>query len=129
MLFRMLADFVVVLHLAFIVFAVLGGLLAFKWRRVVWFHLPAVTWAALIEFANWSCPLTPLENWLRRRSGETGYQSGFIEHYLLPALYPDALPRRLQITLGLLVLGVNLAVYWGLWRRTRSGCNQIAPSR
>src|SRR5262249_53868842 len=86
MIYRALADIVVVLHMAFVLFAALGALLAFKWRRVAWFHIPAALWAALIEFAGWVCPLTPLENWLRRRGGEAGYQTGFIEHYLLPLI-------------------------------------------
>ena len=115
--YRVLADLVVVLHLAFVLFAVLGGLLARRWQRCAWLHVPAALWAALIEFRGWACPLTPLENWLRRRGGAAGYQSSFIEHYLLPLLYPTALTRRLQIALGLLVLGVNLAVYWCVWRR------------
>jgi len=117
MIYRALADLVVVLHMAFIVFATLGALLAFKWRRVVWFHIPAALWAALVELAGWSCPLTPIENWLRRRGGEAGYRTGFIERYLLPLIYPAPLPRGLHVVLGLLVMGVNLAIYWRLWRR------------
>jgi hypothetical protein len=116
--YRVLADLVVVLHLAFVLFAMLGGLLVRTWPRCAWLHVPAVLWAALIEFQGWVCPLTPLENWLHRRGGATGYQSSFIEHYLLSLLYPTVLTRRLQITLGLLVLGVNLAAYWWVWRRT-----------
>jgi hypothetical protein len=117
MIYRALADFVVSLHLAFALFAALGGLLAFRWRRVVWLHIPVVLWAALIEFVNWECPLTPLENWFRRRGGEAGYQTSFVERYLLPAIYPAEFSRSLHVALGILVLSVNLLIYWRLWRR------------
>jgi hypothetical protein len=118
MIYRALADFVVLIHMAFVLFVAIGGLLVFKWRRVAWFHIPAALWGALIEFAGWVCPLTPLENWLRRRGGEAGYQTGFIEHYLLPLIYPAPLSRNLQVVLGLLVLGFNLAIYWRIWRHS-----------
>ncbi|HEY9430265.1 MAG TPA: DUF2784 domain-containing protein [Blastocatellia bacterium] len=120
MIYRALADFVLLLHMAFVLFAALGGVLAFKWRRVAWFHIPAALWAALIEFVGWECPLTPLENWLRRKGGEAGYQTGFIERYLLPLIYPAPVSRTLHVVLGLLVLCVNLAIYWRLWRRSAS---------
>ena len=119
MIYGVLADLVVVVHLLFVAFAVLGGLLVLKWPRVAWFHLPAALWAALIEFANWPCPLTPLENRLRHLAGGAGYETGFIEHYLLPLLYPPGLSRGLQIGLGILVLMVNLAVYGWLFGRLR----------
>ena len=119
MIYGVLADLVVVVHLLFVAFAVLGGLLVLKWPRVAWFHLPAALWAALIEFANWPCPLTPLENRLRHLAGGAGYETGFIEHYLLPLLYPPGLSRGLQIGLGILVLMVNLAVYGWLVGRLR----------
>ncbi len=121
MLYRLLADLVVVVHFAFILFVVLGGLLAFRWRRCVWFHLPAVLWAMLIEFAGWVCPLTPLENWLRRRSGATGYGESFIEHYVIPLLYPDMLTRGWQISLGLFVLVLNLGIYGWMMARYAKG--------
>jgi len=114
MIYRALADIVVALHLAFIVFAAMGGILVFRWRRVAWFHAPAAMWAALIEFAGWECPLTPLENWFRRLGGEAGYQTSFIDRYLLPIIYPATPSRGLHIFLGLLVLAVNLAIYWRL---------------
>lgn len=120
MIYRALADFVLLLHMAFVLFAALGGVLAFKWRRVTWFHIPAALWATLIELIGWECPLTPLENWLRRKGGEAGYQTGFIERYLLPLIYPAPFPRTLHVVLGLLVLGVNLAIYWSLWRHSAS---------
>lgn len=109
--YRTLADLVVILHLLFVAFAVGGGLLVLRWRRLAWAHIPAAVWAALIEFAGWVCPLTPLENWLRRLGGAGGYAGGFVEHYILPILYPSGLTRHVQIVLGLLVLAINAAVY------------------
>lgn len=102
MSYWLLANILLLLHLAFILFVVAGGLLMAWKPKLVWLHLPAVVWGALIEFMGWVCPLTPLENHFRRLSGESGYQSGFIEHYLLPLIYPDTLtPQR------------NL--FWGVW--------------
>jgi len=120
MIYRALADFVLLLHMAFVLFAALGGVLVFKWRRVAWFHVPAALWAALIELVGWVCPLTPLENWLRRQGGEAGYQTGFLERYLLPLIYPAPFSRSLHVVLGLLVMCVNLAIYCWIWRRSAS---------
>ncbi len=117
MLFALLADAVVVVHAAFVVFAVAGGLLVLRWPRLGWAHLPAAAWAALIEFRGWICPLTPLENRLRRAAGGTGYETGFVEHYLTPVLYPEGLTRSHQVVLGFAVLAINLAVYLLLARR------------
>lgn len=119
MLFSFLADLVVVLHFAFILFAVFGGLLCLWRRGISWVHIPIALWAALIEFFGWICPLTPLENWLRLRAGEEAYGVRFVERYLLPLIYPAVLTRRLQITLGCLVVILNLAVYLMLWFRTK----------
>jgi hypothetical protein len=120
MAYRILADAVLVTHLAFIIFVVAGGLLVLRWRGVVWLHLPAVAWGALIQFMGWICPLTPLEVWARSRAGETGYSGGFVEHYLLPVVYPEALTRDVQIALGGLVLIVNVLVYaWIVGRGIR----------
>jgi hypothetical protein len=116
MLFRAVADLVVLIHLAFIVFVVLGGMLARRWRWIPWLHLPAVLWSALLEFCGWICPLTPLENWLRLAGGASEYSGGFVEQYVLPIVYPATLPRAAQVTLGLLVCFVNAAVYLRLWR-------------
>ena len=117
MAYRILADTVLVIHLGFILFVVAGGLLV-PWRRgIAWVHLPAAAWGALIEFMGWICPLTPLELWARSRAGATGSTGGFIEHYLLPVVYPSALTREVQILLGALVLIVNLAVYAWIVRR------------
>jgi Protein of Unknown function (DUF2784) len=118
--YPLLADLIVLGHVAFVVFAVLGGLLALRWHRFVWIHLPAVIWAAIVELFGWVCPLTPLENWLRSRGGQTVYPSDFIAHYILPLLYPEELTREVQITLGVFVLVINVAIYiWVLRRRRR----------
>ena len=117
--YRVLADALLVLHLAFVAFALLGGLLAWRWRWMPWLHLPALAWGAIVEFSGWICPLTPLENALRRAGGAAGYDAGFIEHYLLPLLYPAALTRETQWLLGRGLLLVNVVVYLLLWTRRR----------
>jgi hypothetical protein len=118
----LLADLVVGLHLAFVLFVVLGGLLALRWPRIAWLHLPAVAWGALIEWRGWICPLTPLEMGLRRRAGEAGYEGGFLDHYLIPLLYPPGLTRELQLGLAVGVVLLNAVVYAVvLRRRGRSG--------
>jgi len=119
MLYGVLADLVVILHLAFVVFVLFGGLLALRWRRVRWLHLPAVAWGAAVEFGGWICPLTPLEIWLRMQGGESGYSSDFIEHYILPLLYPADLTREVQIVLGAMVVAINLAIYGWAWLISR----------
>ena len=120
MLYRHLADLVLVLHLAFVVFAVLGALLVLRWQRLAWIHAPVALWAAMVEFTGWICPLTPLEHWLRLKSGIPVQKLGFVEQYLLPVLYPTPLTRPMQIVLGAIVLGVNVLVYaWILRRRIR----------
>ena len=115
--YRILADLVVGLHALFVVFVVAGGLLALRWPWVAAVHLPAAVWGALIEFQGWVCPLTPLEKSLRAAAGQAGYQGGFIEHYLLPVLYPAGLTRNVQLILGSLVIVVNLLIYGVLVRR------------
>jgi len=119
--YRLLAELVVLLHLGFILFAVLGGLLALRWRTIVWAHGPAVVWAALIEFRGWLCPLTPVEQRLREAGGATPYDTGFIEHYLLPVIYPAGLTRETQVVLGVALLALNVGVYaivFTRWRRS-----------
>lgn len=111
MSYATLADATLVLHLAFIAFIVLGGLLVARWPRTAWLHVPAAVWGVLIEIGGWICPLTPLENWLRLRAGEQGYSGSFVEHYLLPVIYPDGLTRDVQLVLAGLVLAVNVTVY------------------
>jgi hypothetical protein len=113
---NLLADFVVVLHFAFVLFVVLGGLLVLRRPRLAYLHVPAAIWGVWIEFTGRVCPLTPLENALRAGAGETGYSGGFIEHYILPVLYPSGLTRTVQLVLGGLVVAINLAVYGFLIR-------------
>ncbi|HEX6105564.1 MAG TPA: DUF2784 domain-containing protein [Gemmatimonadales bacterium] len=122
MLYRFLADLVVGLHLLFVVFVVLGGLLALRWPWMLRVHLPVAAYGALIEFVGWVCPLTPLEKSLRERAGGAGYEGGFIEHYMLPVLYPAGLDRGVQLVLGTLVVVLNLAIYaYVIGRRRRAG--------
>ena len=118
--FRLAADILVVIHLAFIVFVVLGGFLAWRWRHLVWLHGPAAVWGALIEFAGWICPLTPWEVALRQRAGHAGYAGGFIEHYVIPIVYPPGLTPSIQLLLGGFVLVVNVVAYAGFVRRRRA---------
>jgi len=113
--YRLLADLVVGTHFLFIVFVVAGGFLSWRWRRAAWIHVPVAAWGALIEFAGWICPLTPLENHLRRAAGDAGYAGGFIEHYVIPVVYPGSLTRGIQVGLGIAVVVVNLVAYGGLW--------------
>jgi len=121
-LYRLLANGVVILHALFIVFVVLGGLLAWRWRWIALTHIPCAVWGVLIEYRGWICPLTPLENHLRQKAGDAGYSGGFIEHYLVPAVYPAGLTPRHQMLLGTLVLAINLFAYGVLIRRlTRGG--------
>ena len=114
-----LADLVLLVHFAFILFVVLGGFLVMRWPWLAWLHLPAALWGALIEFAGWICPLTPLEVSLRRAGGEAGYAGGFIERYLTPTIYPEGLTRSVQVALGLVVVVINVLVYLRLARRRR----------
>src|SRR5687768_5843360 len=121
MFFRGAADLVLLVHLAFVLFVVLGGLLALRWRRVAWVHVPIALYGAAIEFLGFICPLTPLEVWLRRRGGEAGYEGGFIEHYITAAIYPTGLTREVQVVLGTGVLVLNGIVYFFWWRRRGNG--------
>jgi uncharacterized membrane protein YhhN len=116
----MLADLVVLFHFAFVIFVVFGGLLALRWPKVAYVHVPVAVYGTLIELVGWVCPLTPLEQSLRLRAGEQGYSGSFIEHYVLPLLYPSALTRTIQVGLGAVVIAVNLGIYGYLLRRRRS---------
>jgi hypothetical protein len=118
--YRLAADLVVALHVLFIAFVIGGGLLVWRWHRLAWAHVPAAMWGALIEFAGWICPLTPLENALRQRAGDAGYAGGFVEHYVIPVVYPAGLTPTVQIVLGTGVIVVNLIAYGVIiarWRR------------
>lgn len=119
MTYRVLADAVALFHAAFVVFVVAGGLLVVRWRRLALVHVPAAVWGALIEFGGWICPLTPLENYLRGRAGEAGYSGGFVEHYVLRALYPGGLTPAIRWTLGLFVIVVNVTAYSYILRARR----------
>jgi len=120
MVYKVAADAVVIFHLAFIVFVVAGSLLVFRWPNVAWFHIPMFIWGALVEFTGWICPLTPLENRLRLAGGDAGYGGGFVEHVIVPVIYPIDLTRNMQLILGLAVIVINAAGYgtW-LWRYLR----------
>ena len=119
MVYSYLADLVVLLHACFVLFVLLGGMIVLWKPFMAWYHIPAVFWAASIEFLGWVCPLTPLENILRTRGGDTGYATGFVEHYIVPLLYPAALTRKMQVAFGLVVLGVNSVIYLRFWLRMR----------
>ncbi|WP_319554366.1 DUF2784 domain-containing protein [uncultured Vibrio sp.] len=117
MIYRTLADLVVILHLLFIIFALLGGLLVL-WRVYMLFvHIPAALWVALISFKGWICPLTPLENQLRNAAGSEGYPGGFVEHYLIPVIYPAGLRFDVQVLLALVAVGVNIVIYGLVYHR------------
>lgn len=119
MWYPFLADFVVIVHCGFVFFVLFGGLLTLWWPRLIWLHLPAVAWGALVEVTGWICPLTPLEHWLRLRGGAAGYEGDFVRRYVFPLLYPDALTQNVQLMLGALVLTINASVYGWLWSRQR----------
>ena len=121
MLYRLLADAVVAFHALFIVFIVFGGFLTWRWRWVTAVHVPCAIWGVLIEYRGWFCPLTPIENSLRAKAGQHGYSGGFIEHYVLPTIYPSGLTPRVQTVLGTVVLVVNLFAYGVLFRRLQRG--------
>ena len=108
---RILAGSVVAIHLAFVLFVALGGLLVWRWGRLAWAHLPAVAWGVWIELSGGLCPLTPLENHLRSLGGEAAYAGDFVGHYLLPMLYPEGLSRGVQAMLAAGVLALNVVAY------------------
>jgi hypothetical protein len=111
MFYQILADLVVIVHLLFIIFALLGGLLLLLRGYLVFIHVPAAIWAALISFKGWICPLTPLENCLRSTAGAEGYTGGFVEHYLIPLIYPVGLTLKIQIIFGIFVVLINIGIY------------------
>jgi hypothetical protein len=119
MIYGIMADMVVIVHAVFVLFAVFGGFLVIRLQWLAWLHIPAAAWAVLVETAGLICPLTPLENLLRRHAGIDTYKSDFIDHYVMPVLYPEALTRELQTAMGLFVLFVNIAIYAWIWRRSK----------
>ena len=114
------ANAIALIHFAFIVFVVFGGLAVLRWPALMWVHLPAAVWGVLIEVAGWYCPLTTWENDLLRLAGRAGYSNGFVEHYLFAMIYPDGLTRSMQMGLAAVVLIVNAGIYWRLYKRDRS---------
>jgi len=120
--YALLANLVLLAHLAFILFVALGGLAVLRWPRLAWLHLPCVAWGVTVELMGWYCPLTPLENHFLRLAGETGYAGDFLQHYLLSAIYPEGLTRHAQTVIGLMALAINLPVYsWLLYQRAHHG--------
>ena len=111
MLAGLAADLVVLIHFSFIIFVVLGGLLVLRWPNAAWFHLPAAAWGAWIEFAQGTCPLTPLEKRLRAMAGDTSYDGGFISHYIIPIIYPPGLTPKISAVLGTFVVLVTVLIY------------------
>ncbi len=111
MLLRLAADAVLLTHLLFIAFVLFGGLLLLRWHWLVWLHLPAAVWGVVAEIWHLLCPLTPLENSLREAAGQAGYSGSFVEHYLIPLIYPAGLTPQIQLWLGGLVLALNLLIY------------------
>ena len=124
--YALLADLVLVLHATFILFVVFGGVLVFWRRGLAWLHIPAALWGILIEFQGWVCPLTYLENDLRATAGNSGYAGGFIEHYLVPLVYPAGLTSAMQFLLGLAVLFINAIVYTLVWRNLRTKSDRLS---
>lgn len=129
MIWQVAADIVVLIHAAFILFAAFGAFLV-AWRRWwVWVHVPAAAWAALVVLAGWLCPLTPVEQWLRELAGENGYSGSFIDHYVMPLIYPPGLTRNVQVLLGLAVLVLNAVIYgWVFWRHRRLAQRTTGPA-
>ena len=127
-MYAALADGVLLLHFAFILFVAVGGLLVLRWRRVAWIHIPCAIWGVAIEFGGWICPLTPLENRLRALAGEATYQGDFIARHLTPVIYPEGMPREAQVALGLAALVVNLAIYALVWSRARPRGGRNRPA-
>ena len=116
--YSFLAGLTVLIHLAFVMFVVAGGILLLRWRRLACVHIPCAVWGALISLGGWRCPLTPLENYWRGQARLPGYEGSFIEHYLIPVLYPTSLTREIQVDLGMVVIALNAMIYGWIWYRT-----------
>lgn len=123
--YRLAADLTLVLHLLFIVFVLFGGLLCLRSIRWAWLHLPAMVWGIYIEWSGGSCPLTPLENHFRQLASGQGYAGGFVEHYLVPLIYPERLNASMQWILGAVVLVINLFVYIQVAHKRRKSAGQV----
>lgn len=122
MLYSFLSAATVIFHALFVLFVVFGGFLVVRWRRLAWLHVPTAIWGVVIELAGWVCPLTPLENYFRARAGEGAYRGGFVEHYVIPVLYPGDLTQRTQVLLATFVIVVNAVAYALVlrWKRALS---------
>lgn len=116
MSYQLAATAIAVLHLAFILFVIFGGLLVLRWPRLLWLHLPAAVWGVLIEWMSWYCPLTRWENHFLRQAGRAGYDGGFVAHYIMPVLYPAGMTRGLEIAIGAFVLVLNAVIYMRVFR-------------
>ncbi|WP_416424847.1 DUF2784 domain-containing protein [Pseudomonas sp. App30] len=127
MFYSMAANGLVLFHGLFIIFVLLGGLLLLKWRRLIWLHLPAAAWGVAVEVFHLTCPLTYWENLMRLQAGQQGYAGGYVEHYLLPVIYPAGLTAGIQLVLGSVVLLINGTVYWRLCRRWRGEALRPIP--
>jgi hypothetical protein len=117
------ADIVLLVHFAFIIFALLGGFIVLWKRRAAWFHIPTVLWSSVVNLASWVCPLTPIENWFRAKAGQAGYGGGFIQHYIEPLVYPGGMPRDMELIAAISVLAWNAVVYTIIvimWRRRKA---------
>lgn len=125
MLTALLGTFVLIIHLLFILFVVLGGILVFRYAWVAWIHLPAVVWAVLLELAGWTCPLTPIEQWLKVQSGQSAFPLEVIDYYLLQLIYPPGLTPDIQFFLGLIVFALNCIIYAFFIHRIREKRNQM----
>ena len=123
MIYSLLSNLVLAIHLLFILFVVLGGLLAFRWRWVLPIHLVAAIWGVLIEVFYWGCPLTPLEKYFREQAGMQGYEGGFIEHYLISVIYPEGLTTPIRFGLAAFVIIINIVIYTIYFRRWRKSKN------
>jgi len=117
--YRFAADLTLALHFIFIVFVLFGGLLCLHRKRWIWLHLPSMLWGVWVEWSGWICPLTPLENHFRQRASGQGYRGGFVEHYLIPLIYPEQLTVSLQWLLGSLILAVNIVIYCFVLQRAK----------
>jgi len=119
MIYRLLADATLLVHLGFVLFVALGAVLVVRWPRLAWLHVPAALWGVYVELSGRICPLTPLENSLRERGGQAGYAGGCIDHYVTAWIYPTGLTREIQIAIAVVLVVLNGALYWRVWRRTR----------
>ena len=115
--YKFLADLILMIHFSFILFVVFGGFIVLKWKKLIYFHIPAALWGAVIEITGWVCPLTPLEIALRVRAGTGFYTGGFIDHYLTPIVYPHGLTREIQYYLAAGVIIINAFAYYLVSRK------------